>query len=182
MIDRAAALRSAMRSVVAERGLHGASMSTVAETAGVAAGTAYVHYESKDDLVLASYLEVKADLGSAVAAAIDSGARPSDRFRQLWCGAYEYFLNDLDAARFLVQFEASPLAGVGHERAMAVADDPLVAEAARDDLADLIIELPPLTLYDLAIGPAVRVVASGEELDADAIELLANACWRAITT
>ena len=41
--DRPAAIRRALRDLVAERGFHGASMGAVAKEAGVAAGTAYVH-------------------------------------------------------------------------------------------------------------------------------------------
>ena len=41
---------------MAERGFRGTSMSAVAERAGVAAGTAYVHYASKDELIVATYV------------------------------------------------------------------------------------------------------------------------------
>jgi len=54
-MDRAAAVRSALRTLVARHGFHGASMSAVAREAGVATGTAYTHYTSKDELVLAAY-------------------------------------------------------------------------------------------------------------------------------
>ncbi|MGZ4707901.1 MAG: TetR/AcrR family transcriptional regulator, partial [Acidimicrobiales bacterium] len=59
VVDRAAAVRAALRTLVARNGFHGASMSAVAAEAGVGTGTAYVHYASKDELVLATYLEVK---------------------------------------------------------------------------------------------------------------------------
>ena len=61
--DRAAAVRSALRRLVADQGLQGASMAAIAKQAGVATGTAYVHYPSKDELLLAAYVELKADLG-----------------------------------------------------------------------------------------------------------------------
>ena len=57
-IDRPAAIRLALRDLVADRGFHGASMSDVARRARVAVGTAYVHYESKEELVYATYLAV----------------------------------------------------------------------------------------------------------------------------
>ena len=60
-VDRAAAVRQALRTLVAQNGFHGASMSAVAAEAGVATGTAYTHYASKDELVLATYLETKAE-------------------------------------------------------------------------------------------------------------------------
>ena len=58
--DKAAAVRSALRRLVAERGLHGTAMAAVAAEAGVATGTTYVHYRSKDDRLVAAYLELKA--------------------------------------------------------------------------------------------------------------------------
>ncbi|MGD2044134.1 MAG: helix-turn-helix domain-containing protein, partial [Acidimicrobiia bacterium] len=58
-VDRAALVRRAMVEVVAEQGLNGASMSLVAKRAGVATGTPYVHYDSKDDLLIASFVEAK---------------------------------------------------------------------------------------------------------------------------
>jgi AcrR family transcriptional regulator len=57
--DRAAAVRAAVRTLVARKGFHGASMSAVAREAGVATGTAYTHYASKDELVLDAYCETR---------------------------------------------------------------------------------------------------------------------------
>ena len=51
---RTALIQSTVQ-VVADCGFHGASMSLIADAAGVAAGTAYVHFESKDQLMLESY-------------------------------------------------------------------------------------------------------------------------------
>ena len=181
MIDRPAAIRRAVRTVVARKGFHGASMSDVAREAGVAVGTAYVHYPSKEELLFATYLEVKRELGAAATARVDSDRPAEERFVQLWCGVYEHLADDPDRAAFLVQFDASPWAAEGHERAMQVADDPLVAEAARPDLAGRLVDLPPLVLYDLALGPAVRAAASREPLDPARQAILARACWRAVT-
>ena len=75
-VDRAALVRRALIELVAANGFRGTSMSAVAERAGVATGTAYVHYGSKDDLVLAAYREVKAELGIAALAAVDRVAIP----------------------------------------------------------------------------------------------------------
>ena len=76
LVDRAAAVRRALRTLVARHGFHGASMSAVAAEAGVATGTTYTHYESKDSLVLAAFLETKAALGLAATACLDAEAAP----------------------------------------------------------------------------------------------------------
>ena len=157
-------------------------MSAVAAEAGVAAGTAYVHYASKDELVLATYLETKRDLGEAAAAAVDPAAEPRTRFIQLWLAVHDHVAADPDRARFLVQVDGSPYARAAHDAALAEGDDPLLAQAAAPDMAPLLAPLPLEVLYDLGLGPAVRLVAGGFALDREQLEQAAQACWRSITT
>jgi AcrR family transcriptional regulator len=181
--DRAAAVRTALRRLVARHGFHGASMSAVAAEAGVATGTAYVHYRSKDELVLAAYLEVKSDLGRAAVAGLSPAAAraPAEQFRTMWLAIHEHLAADPDRARFLVQVEASPYAGPAHATALEVPDDPLVAAASDEAVAAHLAPLPLPVLYDLGIGPAVRLAAAGIELAPAALVQVADACWRAIT-
>ena len=47
-------------------GLDGAAMSAVAEEAGVATGTAYNHYSSKEDLVIAAAADCQMTVESSV--------------------------------------------------------------------------------------------------------------------
>jgi AcrR family transcriptional regulator len=180
-VDRAAAVRAALRRLVARQGFHGASMSAVAAEAGVATGTAYVHYPSKDELVLAAYLELKRELGEAALGDVDPSAPVDERFRSIWLNLHAYLAADPDRARFLVQVDSSPYATTAHERAMEVIDDPLVTAAGVPDLAARLAPFPFLVLYDLGLGPAVRLAASDVTLPADDLVRLADACWRAIT-
>lgn len=179
--DKAAAVRQAMRSVVAEHGFHGASMSAVAKEAGVATGTAYTHYASKDDLVLAAYGETKAQLGRSATRDIDQDASPAQRFRTLWLAYYDYLRTHPDQARFLLQVDHSPYRGPAHDAAMADENDPLISQVMKPDLVALLLPLPQDVLYDLSLGPAVRLAASGLEVKADQLEEIAAACWRAVT-
>jgi len=118
-VDRAAAVRAALRTLVARNGFHGASMSAVAAEAGVGTGTAYVHYASKDELVLATYLEVKRELGEAAVVDVDPDAPAAQRFRQLWLGIVRHLRADPDRARFLLQVDSSPFARTAHQMALA---------------------------------------------------------------
>jgi AcrR family transcriptional regulator len=181
MTDRAGAVRRAMCTLVARRGFHGASMSAVAHEAGVATGTAYVHYESKDELVLATYLEIKRELGEAARGGVGSDAPPHERFRQLWFAIHDHLAAQPDRARYLVQVDSSPYANRAHELAMADADDPLMLEASRPEMVACLTQLPPTVLYDLGIGPAVRLAASGVVLDQTTLGVVAEAAWRAVT-
>jgi AcrR family transcriptional regulator len=180
-VDRAAAVRRALRALVARRGFHGASMSAVAADAGVATGTAYTYYASKDELVLAAYLETKAELAAAATAALDRSAAPAERFRSIWLAAHRHLAANRDHALFLLQVDSSPYREEAHGAALAGSGDPLVAEAATPDIAELLLPLPLDVLYELGLGPAVRLAAAGAPLGDDALGTVANACWRAIS-
>lgn len=180
VVDRAAAVRGALVRLVARQGFHGASMSAIAKEAGVATGTAYVHYPSKDELVVASYVEVKQELGAAAAADVAPTDPPEERFRRLWFGMHEHLRADPDRARFLQQVDTSPYADEAHARSLATEEDQLLAAASAPDIAEMLAPLPLVVLYDLGFGPVVRLVASELQLDRDDLEQLCRACWRAI--
>ncbi len=180
-VDRSAAVRAAVRSLVARHGLHGTSMAAVAGEARVATGTAYVHYASKEELVIAAYLELKGELGRAATARLDPSTAPAVRFRTMWRGVHRFLVAAPERARFLVQLDASPLASTVHARALVDAGDPFLTEASRPDMRAVLADLPPEVLYDLGIGPVVRLVAAGEHLTRHQLERLNTAAWRAIT-
>jgi AcrR family transcriptional regulator len=178
--DRAAAVRGALRALVARNGFHGASMSAVASEAGVATGTAYTYYASKDDLVLAAYRETKAEFSAAAVAGLDATADAGGQFRGIWLAAYRHLNAHPDHARFLLQVDHSPYRTAAYEAVIA-GDDPLVAHAATPDTAARLLPLPLEVIYELGLSPAVRLAASGARLTDDQLDMIASACWRAIT-
>lgn len=175
-VDRAALVRRAMVDLVAEHGLHGTSMSMVAERAGVATGTAYVHYDSKEALLVASFVEVKMSLGGAALSEIDLSAEPREVFEEVWRNCHCYLRDDPAIARFLLQVEVSPLWQVAHEALPG--DDPLTSAA--EELRTHLVDLPGEVLYDLSLAPAVRLVASGTTLSGADLSTVIESCWRAV--
>lgn len=185
VVDRAAAVRRATIELIADRGLHATSVAAVAGRAGVAAGTIYVHYPSKDELVAAAFAEVKVGLADAVVQRIIVDDPPERRFRSMWLALYEALASDPEAARFLVQMESTPAyAAHLHNPDPDGPGGALVAAAVAPDLAACYAELPLAVLYDLGFGPALRAAANPPPtgLDDAALDRLAAACWRAVTT
>ncbi|MEY9874772.1 AcrR family transcriptional regulator [Streptacidiphilus sp. MAP12-33] len=178
--DKAAAVRAALRTLVARDGFRGASMSAIAREAGVATGTAYTHYASKDALVLAAYVETKSELGRAVTPGLAPDLGAEERFRALWLACYQHLRAHPDHARFLLQVEHSPYRGAAHRAALADADDPLVAEVAQPVFSGRLLPLPVDVLYELSLSPAVRLAAGGVELTSAQLDDIAAACWRAV--
>jgi AcrR family transcriptional regulator len=179
-IDRAAAVRRALRTLVARHGFHGASMSAVAAEAGVATGTTYTHYASKDSLVLATYLETKAELAAAATADLDAAGAPGERFRAIWLAVYRHMAANREHALFLLQVDCSPYRAEAHEAALA-AGDPLIEQAAVPEIAARLLPLPLEVLYELGLAPAVRLAAVGTDLSGAELAAVADACWRALS-
>lgn len=179
-VDRPAAIRRALRDLVAERGFHGASMGAVAKAARVATGTAYVHYESKEELVYATYLELKADLAAAVLADYDDAAAPQERWRHILTRTYDFMAQEPARARFLTQLEESPYFEKAYSR-LTAAGDTLAEIAQAEDLGDRLVPLPIEVIYALSLGVLVRLVAAGIQLKPEDIGVLVDATWRAVT-
>lgn len=174
-------MRQALRTLVAQRGFHGASMSAIAAEAGVATGTAYTHYGSKDELVLAAYLETKVQLGAAATADLNPAADPAERFRSIWLASYRHLAANPDHAIFLLEVDCSPYRSRAHEAALAQEGDPILAQAADPAMTARLLPLPFEVLYELGLAPPVRLAANGIELSQADLEAIAGACWRAIT-
>jgi len=77
------AILAAAAELIAAQGL-GASTAKIAKAAGVAEGTLFTYFPSKDDLLNQLFLEIESDLVGAVLAAGLPDGDPRDRVRHLW--------------------------------------------------------------------------------------------------
>ena len=182
LVDRAALVRRALRSLVAEHGFHGASMSAVARHAGVATGTAYTHYASKDALVLAAYRETKEQLGAAATSGLHPSDPPQQRFRQMWLATHRHLAHHPEDARFILQVDHSPYRQ-GLYAAVIADDEPLLVAVTAPDIAAQMLPLPLEIIWELGLSPAVRLAAIAGEvpLSNEQLAEIAGACWRAVS-
>lgn len=198
-LDRAAAARRALIELVAERGLHATSVAEVAKRAGVASGTIYVHYSSKDALVAAAHAEAKDAMAAAAVAGLDPDAPAQVRFVGIWRRLYDFLRCDPELARFVVQLDSLPVrvevlppelgltpTEMDPATPTAAASLPgaaLVEAALAPDMVAELVDLPLTVLWDLGLAPAIRAAAMPLEpaLDEASLDAIAHACWRAIT-
>ena len=174
-------MRAALRTLVAREGFHGASMGAVAREAGVATGTAYTYYASKDELILAAYADTKAELARAATAEVDPQADAASRFVEIWLALHRHLAANRHHAVFLLQVECSPYRERAHEASLAREGDPLLEQAGRPDLAARLAPLPIEVIYELGLAPAVRLAADARMLSEEELLAIAHACWRAIS-
>ncbi|MDB4992660.1 MAG: Transcriptional regulator, TetR family protein [Myxococcaceae bacterium] len=93
-------LRAALELFV-ERGFHGASVPAIAERAGIAAGTMYRYFPSKEALVNELYRALKQSLLAALLADFPFDAPPRGQFRSFFFRLWGFARNAPDAFTFL---------------------------------------------------------------------------------
>lgn len=93
-------LDAALR-VFAEYGVHGTAVPPIAETAGVAVGTLYRYFDSKEALVNAVFRDTKTLLGEHLLAGLDTTASTRELFIELWNRLTGFAQSEPAAFRFL---------------------------------------------------------------------------------
>lgn len=165
---REAILRAALR-LIARAGLHDAPMAAVAREAGVAAGTPYVYFASKEAMINALYLDVLQDrdrvlvdaAGRAAAAAEDSVAACA----RSWYALAHWELDHPDASNFLLQCQTSGILTEETrevERRLAAAGREQFTQAVHDGVVRA---LPLPVFWALFVGPIhllAQMRAAGE--------------------
>ena len=82
--EKAEAILGAALQLFVERGFHGTSVPSVAERAGVAAGTIYHYFASKEALVNVLYKRWKGAIGAQVFDSFPAEAPMREQFRAVW--------------------------------------------------------------------------------------------------
>src|SRR6267154_1884648 len=81
--DRRNAILSAATQVFAERGL-GAPTAAITSAAGVAEGSLFTYFKTKDELVNALYREIKLELADAMMSGFPRKQNVGTRLRHVW--------------------------------------------------------------------------------------------------
>lgn len=94
--------------LIKENGFHGTPISLIAQKAGVASGTIYHYFPSKDAIIIELNHVIKTQMVSAMF----SGANTKKEFKQQffdgWMNLVKYFINNPSALIFIQQFNSSP--------------------------------------------------------------------------
>ena len=108
MIDKQEKILEAALKLIVEYGFHGTPTSKIAQDAGVANGTLFHYYKTKDELIIALYEHIKRQISACVDINDASIADPKERYRKNYLSALNWSLENTLAFRFLQQFMSSP--------------------------------------------------------------------------
>lgn len=94
--------------LVGHNGFHGTPMSMIAKEAGVAAGTIYHYFDSKDTLIMELFFYVKDQIAKTIFKDDDQEKPFKDRFFRLWINLWSYYTANPACLTFMEQFTSSP--------------------------------------------------------------------------
>ncbi len=173
--------------LIAEHGFHGAPIASIADRAGVGAGTIYRYFENKDVLITELFRELHDKIQMALLEGYKTDRSLREQFLHVSTALLRYLIaNPLDF-RFLEQYLNSPY-GVAFRRGRLLGtgdDNDLFRMLLEDGVARQIVkDLPLVVLCALTIGPLLAVsrdhILGFIDLDNALIMQTVQACWDGI--
>lgn len=104
--DKQQAILAAASRIIAVEGV-GATTAHIAKQAGVAAGSLFTYYPTKDALLNALYLNLKADMAAALLAGFPEGAEPRARALHIWTRYVDWALAQPEKRKAMEQLTLS---------------------------------------------------------------------------
>ena len=104
---RTAIIETALK-LFTERGFHGTSTAQISKEAGVATGTLFNYFPTKEDLINSLYFKVKGELSRSMGKGIEIESSFQDRLRRLWSNLIKWGIDNQEEFLFVDQFCSSP--------------------------------------------------------------------------
>src|SRR5580765_893562 len=96
--------------LIKDNGFHGTPISMIAQRAGVASGTIYHYFPSKDAIIIELHHMIKKQIVAAMFNDGNTKKEYKQRFFEGWTNLCRYFISNPSALIFVQQFNSSPYA------------------------------------------------------------------------
>jgi AcrR family transcriptional regulator len=183
-VNKRETILDAALELFAERTFEGTPVPLIAERAGVAAGTIYRYFESKEALVNALYRRCKGELRDVLSEAIAAGTTHEERFRLIWRGQWRFAAEHPHGLGFLeTQHHEAYLDAAS--RALSAEIEAATTAYVRGAQAEGALRAgPPEMLIALVFGAFVGMVkqagAGGLTFDEEKVHASADIMWSAL--
>ena len=173
--------------LLAEQGFHRVPMSMIARKAGVAVGTIYLYFESKDKLIAELFQDLERRILEVIRAGKPAGMGIRERFLHVTRAIMRYFMDNPIEFRYVEQYMNSPY-GICMQR------DKILGKQNHDDVFKMLLEegiqhqvvkeLPTIVLFSISFGPVIFLIRDHilgfVDMNETLIRQTTEACWDAI--
>jgi AcrR family transcriptional regulator len=182
--DKGEAILAAALDLFVERGFHGTSVPSVAERAGVAAGTIYHYFSSKEALVNALYKRWKAEISARVISGFPFESPVREQFRTIWERMADFALAHPKELAFLELHHHGSYLDEESKRIENTTVDFGVEMVRRAQAAQAIRPMDPTVLVELANGAFLGVFRAAREgrfpLTRETLMQVERCVWEAV--
>ena len=102
------AILKATLELIAEQGFHGTSISQIADRANVNVGSIYYHFDNKDDILNALYIECKTRITQSTLRDCSDDIPADKCIKRMMINNIHYFIENREQLSFIEQYENSP--------------------------------------------------------------------------
>lgn len=180
--EKRAALLQAALELFAERGFNNSSTALIAKRAGVASGTLFFHFKSKETLIHELFAVVQARIEENFLENVQMEMPMRARFLHVFSKLFRYLLENPKEFLFVEQYCFSPLSSREDSRSEKNGHlEKLLLEAREQQY---IKDAPLLALESIAFGPIAVLsrehATRGTPITDEVIQLTVEACWDAL--
>ena len=95
--------------LIAEEGVSGSPMAQIAKKAGIAVGTFYHHFKSKEEIINEIYINIKKNFSHILENSREKKLGFKEEFEYTWLGVYHFFVKNPIQFKFLQQIDHCPI-------------------------------------------------------------------------
>jgi AcrR family transcriptional regulator len=172
---------TATLSLVTEKGLAGITMSEIAKAAGLATGTLYIYFKSKDELINSLFTHCRKSSAEIYFKNYEAEKPFKIGFKTIWLNLLKYRLQRFEEAVFMEQCYHSPFITESNKDISKKLLQPLYALMERGKKENLVKDMDTFLLLTFMVGTLNEVVKqahySGRKLTKIIIEDSFQLCW-----
>lgn len=182
--DKRGAILKATMELITEHGFHATPMSMIAKQAGVAAGTIYNYFPSKEVLINQLYAELRQKVDLALQQEKEEQGNLRERFFTFYRKLFHYFVNMPEEFIFLEQYTNSPFISQlneGENRQF----PQLVVDFLKDGmdigiLRNMEITLMAAIVYGQVVATAKLHLSGSLDITEERLQKATQSCWDSV--
>lgn len=167
--------------LVKDKGVAGVTMSDIAHKAGIATGTLYIYFKSKEDLINALFLSCRASSAGIYFKDYDPLAPFKEGFKTIWMNIVRHRQKHFEEAIFLEQCYHSPFIAESNKETSKKMIQPLFKLIERGRKEKIIRDADTVLLLTFMIGSVNEMVKHahyhGTSLSKTQIATAFEMCW-----
>lgn len=182
--EKKRALCEATINVVNELGFASSSVAKIAKEANVSQSTLYIYHDNKEQLLVATYMEIKREIAAVIGGPFDESTPVREILREVWLAMLGYAYGSPKRFRYTEQFSNSPYVDLVDKEELARHFGPLIAVFDRGISYGLIKDVARDFLTVFMFSPIPALVNAwrrkGGEMTQEEMETAFAIAWDAI--